>query len=235
MLSIASNALPSTIRDSFSRHNSDSEQSKDGINDFSQKKDKTDNTKLSETNGKPSIYTPPSSKTSTPKEEDKQLNVEPTTSWQENVAGTVEPTTNVDTTQVITQPSNSPSNSVASLKIEHFDRNFDDDLTTPIAGDITSQIPPSSNTTLRDPTTLRDRSNSLISVSDSRKSSLRIPTKSNSAKSSKQKKRSESVVDENLVDSPPVNGCVPAAPRRNQEFHTLFRSVPEEDYLINGT
>jgi hypothetical protein len=231
MLSIAKTALPSTIRDTLSRNNSDSEQSRDGTNGSPQKQsDKTDllgNTRLSETNGNYSFPTP----ISTPKDENKQLDVdvESSTSLQENLTGTVDPTTNVNTTPIIVQPSLSPSNSVTSLKIEHFDREFDDELTTPIAGDITSQIPPVPNATLS------DRSDSLL-LSDSNSSrKFRLPTKSNSAKSSKQRKRpSANVLDENLIDSPPLNGYVPAAPRRNAEFHALFRSVPEEDFLING-
>ncbi|RGB43607.1 hypothetical protein C1646_749622 [Rhizophagus diaphanus] len=228
MLSIAKTALPSTIRDTLSRNNSDSEQSRDGTNGSPQKQsDKTDllgNTRLNETNGN---YFP--TPISTPKDENKQLdvNVESSTSLQENLAGTVEP---VDTTPIIVQPSisNSPSNSVTSLKIEHFDREFDDELTTPIAGDIASQIPNASNANLI------DRSDSLL-LSDSNSSKkFRLPAKSNSAKSSKQRKRpSVNVFDENLIDSPPLNGHVPAAPRRNAEFHALFRSVPEEDFLIN--
>lgn len=224
MLSIAKTALPSNIRDTLSRNNSDSEQSRDGTNGSPQKQsDKTDllgNTRLSETNGNYPFPTP----ISTPKDENKQLdvNVESSTSLQENLAGTVEP---VDTTPIIVQHSISPSNSVTSLKIEHFDREFDDELTTPIAGDIASQIP----------NVLTDRSDSLL-LSDSNSSKkFRLPTKSNSAKSSKQRKRpSVNVFDENLIDSPPLNGHVPAAPRRNAEFHALFRSVPEEDFLING-
>lgn len=230
MLSIAKTALPSTIRDTLSRNNSDSEQSRDGTNGSPQKQsDKTDllgNTRLNETNGNYPFPTP----ISTPKDENKQLdvNVDSSTSLQENLAGTVEP---VDTTPIIVQPSISisPSNSVTSLKIEHFDREFDDELTTPIAGDIASQIPNASNANLT------DRSDSLL-LSDSNSSKkFRLPTKSNSAKSSKQRKRpSVNVFDENLIDSPPLNGHVPAAPRRNAEFHALFRSVPEEDFLING-
>ncbi|RIA84039.1 hypothetical protein C1645_785068 [Glomus cerebriforme] len=234
MLSITKTALQSTIRDSFSRNNSDSEQSKDGINDSPQKqsilREKTDllgNTKFSETNGNSPFPTP----ISTPKDEDKQLNagVESSISLQENLTGTV---TNVDNTQVIIQPSSSPSNSVASLKIEHFDRELDDELTTPIAGDITSQIPPPSNTS----TTLNDRNDLLLPNDANTSRKFRLPTKSNSAKTSKQKKRRSrgpSILDESLIDSPPLNGYVPAAPRRNVEFHALFRSVPEEDFLIN--
>ncbi|GES88497.1 GRAM domain protein [Rhizophagus clarus] len=218
------------VIDTLSRNNSDSEQSKEGTNGLPQKQsdNKTDllgNTRLSETNGNYTFPTP----ISTPKDENKQLDVdvEPSTSLQ-NLSGTVEPTTNVDTTPIIVQPSLSPSNSVTSLKIEHFDREFDDELTTPIAGDIASQIPHASNATLP------ERSDSLL-LSDSNSSrKFRLPTKSNTAKSSKQRKRpSGNVLDEGLIDSPPLNGYVPAAPRRNVEFHALFRSVQEEDFLIN--
>jgi hypothetical protein len=235
MLSVATAA--SAIRDSFSRNNSDSEQSKDDISDSQKQSDKTgslSNTRLSKKKG---LSTPPRSASisSTPKEENKQLKTDvdvESSICQKNLAETAEPTTNVDTTQVVFKPS--PSNSVASLKIEHFD-DFDDDLTTPIAGDITSQIPSIS-------ATLSDKTDSLSNINNdansSRKQSLLL-TKPNSAKSSKQKKRSRgpsgSIIDEgSIMDSPPLSNYAPAAPRRNAEFHALFRSVPEDDYLING-
>ena len=45
-----------------------------------------------------------------------------------------------------------------------------------------------------------------------------------------------SSVNQDDNDSPPVvgGGYVPASPKRNMEFHALFRSVPEDGYLING-
>ncbi len=241
MLSAATSSLstlPSTIRDSFSRNTSDSEQSKDD-SPQSVFRDKLElsNTRLSETGGISSLPTPPLSSTiSTPKEEKLlkvDVDVEPSTSRKENVAGTVEPTTNVDTTQVVSQPSNSnsPSDSGSSLKIEHFDHKSDDEPTaTPIIGDITLQIPPVQDI-------VNDKNDSNNDTVPSRKS-FRLTTKSNS-KLSKQKKNrrgaSENTLDEgSFTDSPPAGNYGPAAPRRNAEFHALFRSVPEDDYLING-
>ncbi|CAG8756771.1 5681_t:CDS:1, partial [Dentiscutata heterogama] len=61
------------------------------------------------------------------------VDVSPSTSWQENLTGTGPPTTNVDTT-TITTTSVSPKSS--SLNIEHFD--LDEQVSTPIALDIPS-------------------------------------------------------------------------------------------------
>src|ERR1044071_5755289 len=104
MLSVATSslsALPSTIRDSFSRNTSDSEQSKDD-SPQSVFRDKIElgNTRLGETSGISSFPTPSDSTISTPKEENQlkvNVDVEPSTSWQENVAGIAEHTTTVDT------------------------------------------------------------------------------------------------------------------------------------------
>ncbi|CAG8456018.1 7391_t:CDS:2 [Funneliformis mosseae] len=235
MLSVATSslsALPSTIRDSFSRNTSDSEQSKEGTTDPPQNtfRDKIDlgNTKLDEASVNSSLPTPPLS-FSTPKEEKQPkiaVDAEPSTTWQENLAGTAEPTTDVDNTPVVFKPSLTLSDSGSSLKIEHFVKPDDDDfISTPIAGDISSQIPPTQNT-------VNDQSDS--NNNDSRKS-FRLTSKPNSKLKKKNRQgASESIIDDStLAESPPVGGYAPAAPRKNAEFHSLFRSVPEDDYLIN--
>jgi hypothetical protein len=221
MLSVATAA--SAIRDSFSRNNSDNEQSKDDTNDSPQKpSDKTDSLSNSRLSKNRNLPTPPLSTSTTLKEENKhEVDVESS----KNSAETEEPKTNVD----VHRPSSSPSNSVDSLKIEHFE-DFDDDLTTPIAGDITSQIPMTSSATLNDKSDSLSNSNNDVTTS---RKQFRLPAKS------KQKKRnrgpSGSIIDEgSIIDSPPLGNNAPAAPRRNAEFHALFRSVPEDDYLING-
>ncbi|CAI2183299.1 15136_t:CDS:2 [Funneliformis geosporum] len=229
MLSVATSslsALPSTIRDSFSRNTSDSEQSKEGTTDSPQStfRDKIDlgNTKLDEASVNSSLPTPPLSiSISTPKEE-KQLkfdvDAEPSTLLRENLTGTTEPTTDVDNTQVVFKPSFSPSDSGSSLKIEHFDKPDDELSSTPIVGDISSQIPPAQ-------ITVNDHSDS---NNDSRKT-FRLPTKSTSKLTKKKNRQgaNESILDDgSLAESPPVVGSfAPATPRKNAEFHSLFRSL----------
>src|ERR1044072_4189868 len=108
MLSVATAA--SAIRDSFSRNNSDSEQSKDDTNDSSQKKsDKTDSLGNARLSKKKSLPAPPLNVSATPKEENKQLKTDVDVESSKNSAETEEPKNNVD----VPRPSSSPSNSVA--------------------------------------------------------------------------------------------------------------------------
>ncbi|CAG8466508.1 79_t:CDS:2 [Acaulospora colombiana] len=195
MLSVATSslsALPSTIRDSFSRSTSDNEQSK-GAPDESQKQsgpmlhenkpDSSTSSRSNDSNGNSNLSS--HKIPAIPIAGDQQRKIDEdgsSTTWQDNLAGSRPPTTNLDITTITTTTT---SNSPASLNIEHFDFKENE-----------------------------------------------LPTK-------RRKKRStfgtDSVLDDSsfYMDSPSIGGFAPANPKRNAEFHALFRSVPENDYLIN--
>ncbi|CAG8535772.1 7565_t:CDS:2 [Racocetra fulgida] len=150
----------------------------------------------------------------------------PSTSWQENLSGTGLPTTTVDTT-TITTTSASPKTS--SLNIEHFD--LDEQVSTPIALDIPPAPFSNSFSDITQP------SNSSNETNGARRP-FKLPASKTSAKTKKRRKSLnvtvDSIMDDSFVDMPLSGGYTPASSKRNAEFHALFRSVPEEDFLINA-
>ncbi|RHZ86796.1 hypothetical protein Glove_46g177 [Diversispora epigaea] len=226
MLSVAANSLsslPSTIRDSFSRNNSDNEQSKE----ISGEENKSDSSNDSNGNSPPSSLKVSSVAPPFVEGSQQNLNVDGSLkAWQ---AGPKPPTTNIDTTTITATSSGSPT----SLKIENFDFK-DDQIETPTVEDYSPQIPIVNNTS--DNTTYKPTQSSQQSKENiPGRRPFKLPTPRNSGKTKLKKKRSESSVADEIpfIDSPGLSGLSPASPKKNAEFHTLFRSVPEDDYLIN--
>ncbi|CAG8825150.1 8585_t:CDS:10, partial [Gigaspora margarita] len=225
-------ALPS-MRDSFSRSISDSEQSNESqkqseLKSREGKSECSTPSHIDDSNGPP-VSESSQVSTSIPfKSEDQQkddVDVSPSTSWQENLTGSGPPTTNVDTT-TITTTSVSPKSS-SSLNIEHFD--LDEQVSTPIALDIPSAPFSNSFSDITQP------SNSSNETNVARRP-FKLPASKTSAKTKKKRNSLNGTadsMDDSFVDVPLNGNYAPASSKRNAEFHALFRSVPKGDYLIN--
>ncbi|CAG8464187.1 22259_t:CDS:10 [Gigaspora rosea] len=235
MLSVASSslsALPS-MRDSFSRSISDSEQSNESqkqseLKSREGKSECSTPSHIDDSNGPPVLESSQVSTSIPFKSEDQQkddIDVSPSTSWQENLTGTGPPTTNVDTT-TITTTSVSPKSS-SSLNIEHFD--LDEQVSTPIALDIPSAPFSNSFSDITQP------SNSSNETNVARRP-FKLPASKTSAKTKKKRNSLNGTadsMDDSFADVPLNGNYAPASSKRNAEFHALFRSVPKGDYLIN--
>lgn len=221
------------MRDSFSRSISDSEQSNESqkqseLKSREGKSECSTPSHIDDSNGPP-VSESSQVSTSIPfKSEDQQkddVDVSPSTSWQESLTGSGPPTTNVDTT-TITTTSVSPKSS-SSLNIEHFD--LDEQVSTPIAQDIPSAPFSNSFSDITQP------SNSSNETNVARRP-FKLPASKTSAKTKKKRNSLNGTadsMDDSFVDVPLNGNYAPASSKRNAEFHALFRSVPKGDYLIN--
>ncbi|CAJ0769740.1 4360_t:CDS:2, partial [Entrophospora sp. SA101] len=165
---------------------------------------------------------------------------------------------NIPTTSLTLDTSNSSSYtnhdvpwSAASLKIEQFENNNNNNsdeenkLETPIYADDLSRVPTftpfshnNGNSSDRHEQYSSDNNGSSdINLRNNRKNGshsnnhYKVLPQTVSPKTSKLRKRN----NDNGTELPLVvgGGYVPATPKRNIEFHSLFRSVPEYDSLIN--
>ncbi|KAG9288729.1 hypothetical protein G9A89_004348 [Geosiphon pyriformis] len=180
----------------------------------------------------------------------------PPSSWQERMSLS-SATTNLDTTvAVATDMSGSPQNA-ASLTMEHFtskDGQFNSPG-TPMVPDTAAnkeiqeggnkgggggggegQITSDNLSNNDDRNGNRTRSPSQDSQNQRtfslpRKSTLKMRKKKRSNNSTGNNEDASELSD--FHQPPPIPGHSPARPQRNKEFHALFRSVPEEDYLID--